>query len=69
MLAFCVYVFDAPLVAGYSMNPGNEGIFWGKMIVGVSSNAIIRFCVDLVIAIWWPMHTCKTPKKQPENIK
>ena len=36
-----------------SMNPGNEGIFWGKMIVGVST---LLFVVVLVsgIVIWWP---------------
>ncbi len=36
-----------------SMNPGNEGIFLGKMIVGVST---LLFVVVLVsgIVIWWP---------------
>ncbi|CAG9895718.1 hypothetical protein BOVA604_2552 [Bacteroides ovatus] len=36
-----------------SMNPGNEGIFWGKMIVGIST---LLFVVVLVsgIVIWWP---------------
>ena len=28
-----------------SMNPGNEGIFWGKMIVGVSTLLLV-FCTD-----------------------
>lgn len=36
-----------------SMNPGNEGVFWGKMIVGVST---LMFVVVLIsgIVIWWP---------------
>lgn len=36
-----------------SMNPGNEGIFWGKMIVGVST---LIFVVVLIsgIVVWWP---------------
>ena len=36
-----------------SMNPGNEGIFLGKMIVGIST---LLFVVVLVsgIVIWWP---------------
>ena len=33
---FCVYVSDARWLLD-SMNPGGEGIFWGKMIVGVST--------------------------------
>lgn len=36
-----------------SMNPANEGIFWGKMIVGVST---LMFVVVLItgIVVWWP---------------
>lgn len=36
-----------------SMNPGGEGIFWGKMIVGVST---LMFVVVLIsgIIVWWP---------------
>ena len=43
-----------------SMNPGYEGIFWGKMIVGVST---LLFVVVLVsgIVIWWP-HTRRALK-------
>ena len=35
------------------MNPGGEGIFWGKMIVGVST---LMFVVVLIsgIIVWWP---------------
>ena len=29
-----------------SMKPGNDGIFWGKMIVGVSTLSL-GFCIDL----------------------
>ena len=43
-----------------SMNPGNEGIFWGKMIVGVSTLLFV-FVLISGIAIWWP-RTRKTLK-------
>ena len=36
-----------------SMNPGNEGIFWGKMIVGVSTLLLV-FVLIAGIVIWWP---------------
>ena len=36
-----------------SMNPGNEGIFWGKMIVGVSTLLFV-FVLISGIVIWWP---------------
>lgn len=36
-----------------SMNPGNEGIFWGKMIVGVSTLLLV-FVLISGIVIWWP---------------
>lgn len=36
-----------------SMNPGNEGIFWGKMIVGVSTFLLV-FVLISGIVIWWP---------------
>lgn len=36
-----------------SMNPGNEGIFWGKMIVGVSTLFLV-FVLISGIVIWWP---------------
>ena len=36
-----------------SMNPGNEGIFWGKMIVGVST-LLLDFVLISGIVIWWP---------------
>ncbi|KAA3936400.1 PepSY domain-containing protein [Bacteroides ovatus] len=36
-----------------SMNPGNEGIFWGKMIVGVSTLLPV-FVLISGIVIWWP---------------
>lgn len=36
-----------------SMNPGNEGIFWGKMIVGVSTLLLV-FVLISEIVIWWP---------------
>ena len=36
-----------------SMNPGNEGIFWGKMIVGVSTLLLV-FVLFSGIVIWWP---------------
>ena len=42
------------------MNPGNEGIFWGKMIVGVSTLLFV-FVLISGIAIWWP-RTRKTLK-------
>jgi hypothetical protein len=35
------------------MNPGNEGIFWGKMIVGVSTLLLV-FVLISGIVIWWP---------------
>ena len=35
-----------------SMNPGNEGIFWGKMIVGVSTLLLV-FVLISGIVIWW----------------
>ena len=36
-----------------SMNLGNEGIFWGKMIVGVSTLLLV-FVLISGIVIWWP---------------
>lgn len=36
-----------------SMNPRNEGIFWGKMIVGVSTLLLV-FVLISGIVIWWP---------------
>ena len=36
-----------------SMNPGNEGIFWCKMIVGVSTLLLV-FVLISGIVIWWP---------------
>ena len=36
-----------------SMNPGNEGIFWSKMIVGVSTLLLV-FVLISGIVIWWP---------------
>ena len=36
-----------------SMNPGNEGILWGKMIVGVSTLLLV-FVLISGIVIWWP---------------
>ena len=36
-----------------SMNPGNEGIFWRKMIVGVSTLLLV-FVLISGIVIWWP---------------
>ena len=36
-----------------SMNPGNEGIIWGKMIVGVSTLLLV-FVLISGIVIWWP---------------
>ena len=36
-----------------SMNPGHEGIFWGKMIVGVSTLLLV-FVLISGIVIWWP---------------
>lgn len=36
-----------------SMNPENEGIFWGKMIVGVSTLLFV-FVLISGIVIWWP---------------
>ena len=36
-----------------SMNPGNAGIFWGKMIVGVSTLLLV-FVLISGIVIWWP---------------
>ena len=36
-----------------SMNPGNEGIFWGKMIVGVSTLLLV-FVLISGIVIWRP---------------
>lgn len=36
-----------------SMNPGNEGIFWGKMIVGVSTLLLVFVLISGII-IWWP---------------
>ncbi len=36
-----------------SMNPGNEGIFWGKMIVGVSTLLLV-FVLISGFVIWWP---------------
>ena len=36
-----------------SMNPGNEGIFWGKMIVGVSTLLLV-FVLISGIVIRWP---------------
>lgn len=36
-----------------SMNPGNEGVFWGKMIVGVSTLLFV-FVLISGIVVWWP---------------
>ena len=36
-----------------SMNPGHEGIFWGKMIGGVSTLLLV-FVLISGIVIWWP---------------
>lgn len=36
-----------------SMNPGNEGIFWGKMIVGVSTLLLVFILISGIV-IWWP---------------
>lgn len=36
-----------------SMNLGNEGIFWGKMIVGVSTLLLVFVLISGVV-IWWP---------------
>ena len=36
-----------------SMNPGNEGIFWGKMIVGVSTLLLVLVLISGIV-IWWP---------------
>lgn len=36
-----------------SMNPGNEGIFWGKIIVGVSTLLFVFVLVSGIV-IWWP---------------
>ena len=36
-----------------SMNSGNEGIFWGKVIVGVSTLLLV-FVLISGIVIWWP---------------
>lgn len=47
------------------MNPGNEGIFWGKMIVGVSTLLLV-FVLISGIVIWWP-RTRKALKNRPEN--
>lgn len=35
------------------MNPGNEGVFWGKMIVGVSTLLFV-FVLISGIVVWWP---------------
>lgn len=36
-----------------SMNPGNKGVFWGKMIVGVSTLLFV-FVLISGIVVWWP---------------
>lgn len=36
-----------------SMNLGNEGVFWGKMIVGVSTLLFV-FVLISGIVVWWP---------------
>lgn len=36
-----------------SMNPGNEGVFWGKMIVGVSTLLFVFVLISGII-VWWP---------------
>lgn len=36
-----------------SMNPGNEGIFWGKMIVGVSTLLFVFVLISGIVS-WWP---------------
>ena len=36
-----------------STNPGNEGIFWGKMIVGVSTLLLVFILISGIV-IWWP---------------
>lgn len=36
-----------------SINPGNEGVFWGKMIVGVSTLLFV-FVLISGIVVWWP---------------
>ncbi|MDO4165648.1 MAG: PepSY-associated TM helix domain-containing protein [Bacteroides sp.] len=47
-----------------SMNPGGEGIFWGKLIVGIST---LMFVIVLVsgIVIWWP----RTRKALKDSLK
>ncbi len=36
-----------------SMNPGNKGVFWGKMIVGVSTFVFVIVLISGIV-IWWP---------------
>ncbi len=50
---FFVFMFRMHRWLLDSMNPGGEGIFWGKMIVGVST---LMFVVVLIsgIIVWWP---------------
>lgn len=47
-----------------SMKPGNEGIFWGKMIVGVSTLSLV-FVLISGIVIWWP----RTRKSLKNSLK
>lgn len=35
-----------------SMNPGNEGIFWGKMIVGVSTLLLVFILISGIVIRW-----------------
>ena len=35
-----------------SMNPGNEGIFWGKMIVGVSTLLLVFVLISGIVICW-----------------
>ena len=50
---FFMFMFRMHRWLLYSMNPGNEGIFWGKMIVGVSTLLLV-FVLISGIVIWWP---------------
>lgn len=47
-----------------SMKPGNDGIFWGKMIVGVSTLSLV-FVLISGIVIWWP----RTRKSLKNSLK
>lgn len=46
------------------MKPGNDGIFWGKMIVGVSTLSLV-FVLISGIVIWWP----RTRKSLKNSLK